>query len=136
MKSADEQQTASSGLSRRERQILDVIYRQEQATVADVQEGLPDKPSYSAVRGLLSIMEKKGLILHGKQGARYVYTAARPRQAAARSAIKDMLSTFFGGSVEKAVSTLLTMPDLEVSDEELDSLSRLIAEAKESESRP
>jgi predicted transcriptional regulator len=118
-------------LSRRERQILDVIYAQKQATVAEIQDRIPDAPSYSTVRALLRIMVDKGYLLHQQEGNRYVYSLALKRQSVEKSALRQMLQSFFGGSVEKAVVALLSSPDTKLSPEELDRLSNLIEEARE-----
>ena len=85
-------------LSRRERQIMDVVYRLGRATAAEVQEGLPDPPSYSAVRALLRVLEEKGHLRHEQDGPRNVYVPTVPRDAARSSAVRALLETFFGGS--------------------------------------
>jgi predicted transcriptional regulator len=118
-------------LSRRERQIMDVIYRRGEATALDVIEDLPDPPTYSAVRALLAVLERKGHVKHTTEGTKYVYSATRSRQRAAKSAIKRLLSTFFDNSVEKAVATLLEGSDSRLSEKDLDRLSQLIDKAKE-----
>ena len=118
-------------LSRRERQIMDVVYRSEKATAADVLEGLPDPPSYSSVRALLGILEAKGHLRHVKDGVRYVYLPTHPQPAAARSALRQVMQTFFGNSVEKTVATLLSVSDGELSEGEWQRLSALIDAAKE-----
>jgi len=130
MKNVDAPQTL---MTKRERQIMDTIYRMEHATAAEIQEALSDAPSYSAVRALLAIMERKGLVRHNKQGAKFVYEPVSQTQMAAQSAAKHLLSTFFGGSLEKAVSTLLSVKEADVSDEELENLSQMIRKARESE---
>jgi predicted transcriptional regulator len=117
-------------LSRRERQIMDVIYQRGQASVADVLEDLPEPPSYSAVRALLRILEEKGFLTHTKEGPRYVYAPTLDRQAAGRSALQRLLETFFDGSMEKAVAAMLEMSETDLSDEELDRLSQLIERAR------
>jgi len=117
-------------LSRRERQIMDVIYRLGRASVADVMGELPDPPSYSAVRALLRVLEEKGHLKHKKEGARYIYLPTRPRHNAGRSALRRILQTFYDGSTEKAVAALLDASDSKLSPEELDRLSRLIEEAR------
>lgn len=117
-------------LSRRERQIMDVIYSQGRATALEVIERLPDPPSYSAIRALLGILERKGHLSHVKDGAKYVYLPTQPRQRAAQSAIKRLLTTFFDNSAEKAVAALLDSSDTKISDEELDRLGKLIRKAK------
>ena len=118
-------------LSRRERQIMDIVYRQEKAAAADVLDALPDPPSYSAVRALLGILETKGHLRHIKEGARYVYLPTRPRQNAARSALHQVMQTFFSGSVEQTVATLLSVSDAPLSEAEYARLSALIDRAKE-----
>ena len=115
-------------LSRRERQIMDIVYQRSQASVADVLENLPDPPSYSAVRALLRILEEKGYLVHEKDGRRYIYRPTQPRHLAGRSALKQIFQTFFDKSIEKTVIALVSEVDL--SDEELDRLSQLIEQAK------
>ena len=117
-------------LSRRERQIMDIIFEQGRASVADVVNGLPDPPSYSAVRALLRVLEEKGHLKHKKDGARYLYFPTRSRHHAGRSALKRVLQTYYDGSTEKAVAALLDVSDSELSPEELDQLARLINEAR------
>src|SRR5437899_11156769 len=94
-------------LSRRERQILDILYERGQATAADVQNALPEPPSYSAVRALLRILEDKGHVRHLQDGPRYVYVPSVARENAKRSALRHVLRTFFDGSAEQAISALL-----------------------------
>ncbi|RKU23647.1 CopY family transcriptional regulator [Candidatus Poribacteria bacterium] len=115
-------------LSRRERQIMDIVYQRGHVSVADVLEDLPDQPSYSTVRALLRILEEKGYLTHKKDGKRYIYHPTQPRHQAGRSALKQIFQTFFDKSVEKTVIALVSEVDL--SDEELDRLSQLIAQAK------
>src|SRR5262245_61306657 len=93
--------------SRRERQIMDVLYRVGRATAAEVLAGLPDPPSYSAVRALLRILEEKGLVRHSADGLRYVYEPATPRDRASRSAVRRVLDVFFGGSAPDALATMM-----------------------------
>ena len=118
-------------LSRRERQIMDIIYQQERASAADVLAALPDPPSYSSVRALLGILESKGHVWHVKDGARYVYLPAHSRRGAARSALQQVMQTFFAGSVEQTVATLLSVSDASLSEDEWERLSALINRAKE-----
>ena len=120
----------SSTLSRRERQIMDIIYQQERATAADVLAALPDPPSYSSVRALLGVLESKGHLRHVKDGARYVYLPVRSRRGAAKSALQQVMQTFFAGSVEQTVATLLSVSDAPLSEEECGRLSALIDKAK------
>lgn len=117
-------------LSRRERQIMDVIYREGRATVAEVLDGLPDPPSYSAVRAMLRVLEEKGHVKHEQEGPRYVYSPTVPRDRARRSALKRMIETFFDDSPEEAVAALLDMSAAELTDEEFERLSRLIEKAR------
>jgi BlaI family transcriptional regulator, penicillinase repressor len=119
-------------LSRRERQILDILYQRGQATAAEVQTELPDPPSYSAVRALLRILEDKGHIRHEQDGPRYVYLPTVPRDNAQRSAIRHMLQTFFDGSAEQAISALLDDSSAKLSPAELDRLARMIDTARRS----
>lgn len=117
-------------LSRRERQIIDILYAQGRATAADVQNALPEPPSYSAVRAMLRILEEKGHVRHEQDGPRYVYVPTVGRDNAQRSAIHHMLKTFFDGSAEQAISTLLDESSTRLSDAELDRLARLIDQAR------
>jgi BlaI family penicillinase repressor len=117
-------------LSRRERQIIDILYTQGRATAADVQSALPDPPSYSAVRAMLRILEEKGHVRHEQDGPRYVYLPTIARDNAKRSALRHMLQTFFDGSAEEAISALLDDSSARLSDSELDRLARLIDQAR------
>jgi BlaI family penicillinase repressor len=119
-------------LSRRERQILDILYQRGQATAADVQGALPDPPSYSAVRALLRILEDKGHVHHQQDGPRYIYLPTVARDNAKRSALRHMLKTFFDGSPEQAISALLDDASTRLSPAELDRLARLIEDARKS----
>ena len=118
-------------LSRRERQIMDIIYQKGSATAAEVLENLPDPPSYSAIRALLKVLEVKGHIKHRQQGARYVYSPSVSREKAKRTAIQHLLNTFFEGSAASAVTALLDVSRSELSDEDLDRLTTLINQAKQ-----
>jgi predicted transcriptional regulator len=113
-------------LSRRERQIIDILYAQGRATAAEVQAALPDPPSYSAVRAMLRILEDKGHVKHEQDGPRYVYVPTVARDNAKRSALRHMLQTFFDGSAEQAISALLDDSSTRLSDRELDRLARMI----------
>ena len=117
-------------LSRRETQIMDIIYRSGQATAAEVQTGLPDPPSYSAVRALLRILVEKGHLRHRQEGPRYVFVPTVPRKAASRSALKRCLDTFFEGSAVKSVAALLDITEDKLTDEEIDRLLALIEAAR------
>ncbi len=118
-------------LSRRERQIMDVIYRLGQATTAEVLERLPEAPGYSAVRALLRILEEKGHLEHEQEGPRYVYLPTVPREVAKDSALSHLLRTFFDGSAEAAVAALLDLDSQQLTKEELDRLSQLIDQARQ-----
>ena len=117
-------------LSRRERQILDVLYRLERATVGEVLSQLPDKPNYSTVRAQLRVLEEKGHVRHEEHGLRYVYVPCVARDVARRSALQHLVETFFEGSTEKAVAALLGGEVSRISPEELDRLSTIIAKGK------
>ncbi len=121
---------AATELSRRERQIMDVVYAAGSATAADVRAGLADPPGYSAVRALLRILEGKGHLTHTADAGRYVYAPVRPRRTAARSAVRRLLDTFFDRSPAKAVAALLDAADADLTDAELAELSALIEAAK------
>src|SRR3954470_18784087 len=112
--------SAQTQLSRRERQIMDVVYRLGKACVSDVLERLPDPPSYSAVRALMRILEEKGHLTHEQDGPRYLYLPTVPRDAAQASALSHLVRTFFGGSAEAAVAALLDLPEGGMSEDELD----------------
>ena len=109
---------------------MEIVYRLEQATAAEVHERLPDAPSYSAVRALLRILEDKGHLTHAQQGPRYRYLPTVPRATARQSALRQLVSTFFDGSATQAVAALLDMSGPRMSDEELEELARRIAQAK------
>src|SRR5919205_3375575 len=124
--------TAHRDLSRRERQILDILYQRGRATAAEVQAALPEPPSYSAVRALLRILEDKGHVRHEQDGPRYVYLPTVARDNAKRSALRHILQTFFDGSAEQAISALLDESSAKLSSAELDRLARLIEGARKS----
>ena len=117
-------------LSRRERQIVDILYAQGRATAAEVQSLLPDPPSYSAVRAMLRILEEKGHVRHEQDGPRYVYLPTVARENAKRSAMRHMLQTFFDGSTAQAISALLDDSSAKLSDADLDRLARMIEDAR------
>ena len=119
-----------SQLSRRERQIMDVIYKLGKATAADVHERIPDQPTYSTIRAKLRVLEEKGFVRHEEQGPRYVYIPVTPRDKARRSALLHLVDTFFGGSAEQVVATLLDSSAAKMTDEELARLSGLIDKAR------
>jgi predicted transcriptional regulator len=119
-------------LSRRERQILDILFKTGRASAAEVQAAMPDPPSYSAVRALLRILEEKGHVRHEQDGPRYVYAPTLPRNNAQRSALRHILQTFFNGSAEQAISALLDDQSARLSTAELDRLANLIDHARKS----
>jgi BlaI family penicillinase repressor len=122
--------SALSGLSRRERQIMDFLFRHGRATVAEVLAGIADPPSYSAVRAMLRTLEEKGHVTHEEEGRAYVYRPTVARDQARRSALRHMLSTFFAGSTEQAVAALLDLSGPKLTDEELERMARLVDQAR------
>src|SRR4051812_42739715 len=117
-------------LSRRERQIMDVVYARGEASAADVHAALPDPPSRTAVRTLPRILEEKGHVQHRQEGLTYIYQPSRPRGPAGQSALRRVLQTFFDGSLEKAVAAHLGDPTSDLSAEELARLAELINQAR------
>lgn len=120
----------SASLSRRERQIMDYLHARRSATAADVQAGIPEPPSYSAIRALLRILERKGHVRHRSDGARYIYEPIQPRTAARRSALRHVVDTFFDGSAADAVAALITLSGQRLDDDEAKRLSALIEQAR------
>jgi Predicted transcriptional regulator len=121
----------AAGLSRREREIMDVLFKLGKATAAQVEMALADPPSYTAIRTHLTILEKKGHVRHSLDGPRYVYEPKVAREKMAQKAVKSVLSTFFDDSVEGVVAALLNQEDKKLSPAELDRLSALIEKARE-----
>lgn len=117
-------------LSRRERQIMDILYRRGRASVAEVLKDLPDPPSYSAVRAMLRVLEEKGHIRHEEQALRYVFSPTVPREKAKRAALRRLLDTFFDGSAERAVAALLDGSAAQLTPKELDRMAQLIEKAR------
>ena len=122
--------TLHAVLSRRERQIIDVLYRRGRATAADVMADLPGNPSYSTVRTQLRVLEAKGHVRHEDDGQRYVYSPAVPRGTVRRSALKHLVETFFDGSVEQTVAALLGADAARLTDTELERIAELIEKAR------
>lgn len=120
----------ANGLSRREREILDILHRLGKASVQEVCEAMEAAPSYSSVRSLLGILVEKGIARHHEDGKRYLYSAAESSEQAAQSAIKRVVDTFFGGKIDGVVRTFLSDDEAKLSKEELDELSKLIEEAR------
>jgi len=121
---------AERGLSRRERQIMDFLYRRGRASVAEVLNGIADPPGYSAVRAMLRVLEQKGHVVHDEDGRAYIYRPTVPREAARRSALTQLLKTFFDGSTEQAVMALLDLSGPQLSESELNRLAEQIKRAK------
>jgi predicted transcriptional regulator len=122
-------------LSRRERQIMDILYQLGRATAADLMKALPGEPSDSTVRTQLRVLESKGHVRHEEAGLKYVYLPVVPRRLVRKSALKHVVNTFFDGSVEKVVAALLGPDGGRLSDEELDRISELVAKARAEESK-
>lgn len=115
-------------LSRRERQIMDIIYRLGKASAKEVLENLPDPPSYSAVRALLVTLENKGMVKHSKESRRYIYSPAITEKKARKSALQNLLSTFFEGKASNLVAALLDDKDQDLSDKEIEDIRKLVDE--------
>lgn len=117
-------------LSRRERQIMDLLYEREKASVQEVMEGIADPPSYSAVRAMLRTLEEKGRVTHVEDGRAYIYQPTIRKDAARQGALSHLLKTFFDGSTEKAVAALLDLKGPRLSQAELDRVADLVEQAK------
>src|SRR5712692_4498664 len=122
--------TTHAGLTRRERQIMDILYRRGRATAGEVMKELSGKPNYSTVRTQLRVLEAKGHIRHEEEGLRYVYTPVVPRHAVRRSALRHLVDTFFDGSAEKVVAALLGGEASRLSDKDLSRIAELVAKAR------
>ena len=127
--------TLHAALSRRERQIMDILFRRGRATAAEVMAELPGEPSYSTVRTQLRVLEDKGYARHDEDGVRFVYMPAVARSSARRSALKHLMETFFDGSPEKVVAALLGGEAAKLSDEQLQRIAELIARARKEDPR-
>jgi BlaI family penicillinase repressor len=125
-----QKQHRNEALSRRERQIMDVLYQRGRASVSEIHEALPDPPSYSAVRAKLRVLEDKGHVKHQEEALRYVYLPTLAPDRARRSALRHVVDTFFNGSVEQVVAALVDRSALNVSGEELERMSTLIEKAR------
>ena len=125
--------TGYDQLSRRERQIMDIIYKCGQATVAEVLESIPDPPSYSAVRAHLRILEEKGYLRHEDDGPRYVFKPTVSRDEAMRSAVQHLMRTFFKGSAEETMAAILDVTDEPMTDEAYERLLELIEKSRREE---
>ena len=126
-------QAPLSALSRRERQIMEIVYCRGRATAGEIHQDLPDRPSYSTVRTLLRVLEEKGHLAHQSDGPRYVYFPCVSTEKAKRSAMEQLLRTFFNNSAASAMAALLDMSSANLSDADLKRLARLIQEAKNKE---
>lgn len=122
-------------LTRRERQIMDILYRRGRATAAHVMEELPGRPNYSTVRTQLRVLEEKGHVRHEEEGQRYIYVPVVPRHAVRKSALRHLVETFFDGSTEKVVAALLGGEGSRVSDQELERIGELVAKARKGGTR-
>ena len=123
--------TVLRGMSRRERQIMEILYQRGKLSASEVREAMEDAPSYSAVRALLRVLEEKGHVRHQAEGLRYVYVPTVARDKAKRAAVKHMLDTFFNGSAEQIVAALLDVTSPGLTPEELDRMADMIKKAKE-----
>ncbi len=123
-----------SALSRRERQLMDILFSAGRATGQEIQQKLEDSPSYSSVRTILRVLERKGYVRHKEEGLRYVYEPVIARETARKSALKRVLHTFFDGSAQQAVAALVDPKSFRLSRAELDELAELIEKAKEQSS--
>src|SRR3954451_8384275 len=122
--------SALGGLSRRERQIMEILYQRGKASASEVREAMEDAPGYSAVRAMLRVLEEKGHVRHREEGLKYVYVPTMAREKAKHSAVKHVLDTFFAGSPEQIVAALLDVSATRLTREELDRMSQLIEKAK------
>jgi predicted transcriptional regulator len=121
---------ALAGLSRRERQIMEILFQRGKASASEVREAMEDAPSYSAVRAMLRVLEEKGHLKHQAEGLKYVYVPVVTREKAKRSAVKHLLDTFFSDSPEQVVAALLDVSSKRLTHEELDRMAEMIEKAK------
>jgi predicted transcriptional regulator len=122
--------STAGGLSRRERQIMDILYQRGKASASEVREAMEAAPGYSAVRAMLRVLEEKGHVKHQAEGLKYVYVPVVARDKAKRSAVKHVMETFFNGSAEQIVAALLDVSSTRLTREELDRMSEMIEQAK------
>jgi predicted transcriptional regulator len=122
--------STAGGLSRRERQIMDILYQRGKASASEVREAMEAAPGYSAVRAMLRVLEEKGHVKHLAEGLKYVYVPVVARDKAKRSAVKHVMETFFNGSAEQIVAALLDVSSTRLTREELDRMSEMIEAAK------
>jgi predicted transcriptional regulator len=119
-----------AGLSRRERQIVEILYRKKRGSVKDIRGEMPDPPSYSAVRTTVNILERKGYLTHTANGNRYIYAPKTSRQKATRGALKHLLGTYFDNSLEKAVTAMIELRAGDLTEADLERLSELIRKGR------
>jgi BlaI family penicillinase repressor len=119
-----------AGLSRRERQIMEILYRRGKASVSDVKDGMEDAPGYSAVRAMMRVLEDKGHVKHQAEGLKYVYVPVVTREKAKRSAVKHLLDTFFSEAPEQVVAALLDVSSQRLTNQELDRMAGMIEKAR------
>ena len=122
-------------LSRRERQVMNIVYARGRATATEIHEGLPDPPTFSATRAVIRTLEDKGHLRHEEEGLRYVYLPVVSAEKAKRSALKNVVSTFFQGSATKLMSTLLETSTANLSESELNEMEEMIRRAKKEKSQ-
>ena len=128
------QHSSEMALSRRERQIMDLLFASGSATGQEIQQRLPDPPSYSTVRTILRVLERKGYVRHREEGLRYVYEPTLARDAARKSAVQRLLRTFFDGSAQQAVAALLDPKVSRISRDQLDEIAELVERARKEQS--
>jgi BlaI family transcriptional regulator, penicillinase repressor len=131
MANKSESDAATTALSRRERQVMDILHRRTGATVAEIMADLPDPPTYSAVRSVLRILSEKALIKHREDGPRYIYYPAESTETAREDVLAHVVRTYFGDSPEQAVTALLRMSDVDLSDAEIKRLRNSIRRARQ-----
>lgn len=124
-----------ASLTRRERQIMDILYKRGRATAVEVMDDLPGNPHYSTVRTQLRVLEEKGHVTHEEHGVKFVYVPAVPRRAARKSALRHLVDTFFDGSAEQVVAAVLGGEGSKLSDEELDRIAELVEKARKEGNR-
>ena len=132
MPKKEEASSGPSALSRRESQVMDILYRRSGATVAEIMADLPDPPTYSAVRSVLRILGEKGLIKHREDGPRYIYYPAQSTETAREDVLAHVVRTYFGDSPEQAMTALLRMSDADMSDADVKRLRAIIGRARQS----
>jgi len=123
--------TSSTDLTRRERQVMDILHRRGPSTVSEIMEELPDPPTYSAVRSILRILGEKQLVQYREDGPRYVYLPTAPAEETRESALAHVVETYFAGSTEQAITALLRLSDAEIDEQEIDRLRASIRAARD-----